>query len=947
MPFLNNRDRDSLKRRGYSRFFKSKLVPLHLVKIDRYLFFEFLKSCFAALLFFAFIYELTQLFYQMNTYMNRKGPFSTTERIVLIHALKLPYDIMLFSPLAFLFSTMFTLQNFYKNNEVVTVIGSGIHIFRFTLPILIFSLIWSVAMIFFGEFIMSPSFQQSEDYRWELDKQRKKVDYSKGVPNLKVSGEGGLSYNNIGYYDPKNQLMKDGIIVTRNINNMLNSEDYTTNTENMKEILENTFINSELFKKLKDNPKLKENENVIDRIVDITNITDPETQEIDIDKVFDYEVNTEPEDIYEKDKIIQDKLPDIDNKFFKISSIEKTNGKQATQENIKENKLQTENTEKINNDKTNNTKSQNDTTSESKNIKTTKENESATNVQPKTESKTTKSNSNLVASSNNTVTYIDNRKEENPNLDEVPLSIRKQRKEYNIIAEEITAFADDFNYDDSMKPDVIYSPKQDNKKTYGDSNKDKYRKDFDELQHEVTTDIVGLILNKDMKNYNMDLDKEDLSSNDLDEVDEDISKIREARMDNKSNNNSVTGNKNDSGEIEEKIKSSDLKKSGDNEVIKNLNNRNTIKNNNVTPTTELDKVRSARDNIIIENKTINNTESKIKNDRLMKDRDNIIVNDNQVKNDNSKNTTNINTDDKPINTDDLENYEIDDPDLEKMKAIKEETYVEKSGTKEAVVPSETLSNPIILETDNNTNINLNYDENSNEYDEGEKITDPNTIEYYKSIIDIDNAFDPIINQENVYNGRTINLRLDAECLIYQDDGWYAKCLSKTGKAVDSRAELWQWDSKGNLLAGYPKDMSGGKIGFIKDEPFHFEDNSGTKMETTTFENGLRIIEKLKKSGKVYKGKESELYGRKIFFPFASFIITLLGIGLGKFHTKKGMMISTFFIALMLFALYYVVYQIGESMGSISTIPIPGYLSPALGNIIFLVVGLVVISKTKT
>lgn len=928
---LNNRDKKALKLRGYSYYFKSKLLPFKPVIVDRYLFLEFLKSCFGAIIFFAFIFEMTQLFYQINTYMSREGIYNTTERIIMIHVSKLPYDIILFSPLGFLFGTMFTLSNFYKNNEVVTVVGSGVHLFRFTLPILLFSLIYSIFLIFFGEFVMSPLFDKSEVMLWELRRQKPYEDHSQGVKDLKISGENGINYNNIGYFNPKTNVMKDGIIVTRASNYTMkqtsqpneekneDKEEALNKNKDISNIVENIIENNKIIQTVKENENLLSKDNP-DRINTDKNLNNIETGELTINDIYPNEIDTQPGKIFEPDIIPKEKdiKPNIPKEYF-LTRTETTQTKEKTRN---ENTPTTNQTQKENTAKTTkeSIQKENSTQNDAKindkkefevtTNKITPERKKNTNVTPEKKRNTNNNdNKNAKANDEPTMIYSNNYAPKQVMADD-PQTITEQRKNYDYRTELLNSY-DTFSYDDTSslklkeyeKPDVKTTP------TETDKKKHKTKTVVDSINREAVDDFVNVILKDTTTLYK--------------KTDEDYREFDKNQDDNKH-----------TGKVLGRFESDEQ-----NKFRKKITKEEEKINKEIS-----EKIDYKKDKETITKKINEDKDQKINEEKVNKTKEKNIE---DIKTTREKETATKKSDIENINTDDFTNMNMDKPDIGKIKEITKQTYVNEKGKKEELVDSDSLKEPIALET-NNENIELDIDGNSKQdYKETPATGDTETVPYYLDTSDINFRFDEGKYESNEYDDRTINLRLDAECLTYLKDGWYAKCRDNKGNFVDTKATLWEWDTYGNLLFGYPKDKTGQKIDIIKDKPFHFEDNTRTKMETISFKKGLQIVEKLRKSGKVYKAKESELFGRKIYFPFASFIITLLGIGLGKFHTKKGMLISTFFFALLFFAFYYVVYQLGESLGGISAIPIPGWLAPALGNIVFLLISFYVISRSKT
>ena len=131
--------------------------------LDSYILKDFTKNAFGALFLFIFIYVITQLINELPYYFRAKAVLPKTSYILWMYVLRMPYSVTLLATPAFLFSTIFTLGNFYKNNEVVAAVGSGVYLFRFTRPIWVMGLFFSFFLIFFTEYIAVPTYDIAQE----------------------------------------------------------------------------------------------------------------------------------------------------------------------------------------------------------------------------------------------------------------------------------------------------------------------------------------------------------------------------------------------------------------------------------------------------------------------------------------------------------------------------------------------------------------------------------------------------------------------------------------------------------------------------------------------------------------------------------------------------------------------------------------------------------------
>lgn len=117
-----------------------------------------------------------------------------------------------------------------------------------------------------------------------------------------------------------------------------------------------------------------------------------------------------------------------------------------------------------------------------------------------------------------------------------------------------------------------------------------------------------------------------------------------------------------------------------------------------------------------------------------------------------------------------------------------------------------------------------------------------------------------------------------------------------------------------------------------------------KMQSMTTSEASRYIEKLKKNGQSY-GKELVNYYLKFSFPLINFVIIMIGISFGGFGGRKAVLLLSFFIAVIIYFLYYAFVAFGISLGKLDSIP--PIIGAWLGNLVFFVLSLVLLIRRKT
>lgn len=179
--------------------------PFRVTLIDRYIMKEFIKSVFGAMVLFIVIYLFSLLVNDVPYFINQMeaGDKSITmEKIFEMYLNQIPHKALWVSPLAFLFSTMYTMGNLYKNNEAVAYIGAGVHIVRLSFFIVFISFSYSVLMIPFTDKVVVPTYDRAETLSQEMRHKAQKDQ----TTNYERFGQNNIYYN-IKKYDSKKLIM--------------------------------------------------------------------------------------------------------------------------------------------------------------------------------------------------------------------------------------------------------------------------------------------------------------------------------------------------------------------------------------------------------------------------------------------------------------------------------------------------------------------------------------------------------------------------------------------------------------------------------------------------------------------------------------------------------------------------------------------------------------------
>ncbi|MDH5682371.1 MAG: LptF/LptG family permease, partial [Spirochaetota bacterium] len=130
-----------------------------------------------------------------------------------------------------------------------------------------------------------------------------------------------------------------------------------------------------------------------------------------------------------------------------------------------------------------------------------------------------------------------------------------------------------------------------------------------------------------------------------------------------------------------------------------------------------------------------------------------------------------------------------------------------------------------------------------------------------------------------------------------------------------------------------------------DPPDHFLIQK-KPMDRLTFSEGMRLVDSLKQARKKWREDQIDLYANKLAFQLSTFLIVFVGSSLGQFHSRKLIFVNSLFHAILIFLLYFILFQLGVSFAKITDI-MPIYFAPWLGNIVFFVFGVYMLRKAKT
>lgn len=186
------------------------------MKIAFYLLRRFLVVFIGALAFFSLVLVLIDLLMNLWNYISNQAAAAQVFRVLVLY---IPKAVWYSVPLAVLFACSYTLSAFYVANELTAVFASGISLFKFSLPVLIFSIAASFGLFFFEDNLVVQTFAEKQ----ALQNSILNVTENKNNDNIVVLAESGNLIYKADYYDDGSGHLYNVYFVVRNEDKSLNT----------------------------------------------------------------------------------------------------------------------------------------------------------------------------------------------------------------------------------------------------------------------------------------------------------------------------------------------------------------------------------------------------------------------------------------------------------------------------------------------------------------------------------------------------------------------------------------------------------------------------------------------------------------------------------------------------------------------------------------------------
>jgi len=124
---------------------------LFLRRLDRYVMGRFLSALTIALLALTVIFVLVHLMDHVDVYLDHEAPWPTVGRYYL---LQMSYNTLLTLPMAVLIAAIISIGEMGRHGELTAMKGSGLSLYRITLPLIAFGLALTLGVLVLGETIV-------------------------------------------------------------------------------------------------------------------------------------------------------------------------------------------------------------------------------------------------------------------------------------------------------------------------------------------------------------------------------------------------------------------------------------------------------------------------------------------------------------------------------------------------------------------------------------------------------------------------------------------------------------------------------------------------------------------------------------------------------------------------------------------------------------------------
>lgn len=197
-------------------YLKKVARKLKWTAIDRYIILNFVMAFLGSLVLFVAIYQLTQIFNDLKWL----PPGTKSWLLIQYYLCNALYWMTILQPFSFLFATVYILSRMAQTRELVAIISTGTSIYRASVHLVIFAVLYYIFMIgFFQNSVVFPAYQQKNILGQIIFNKAdpKALDRLKDNRDFSIFGSNSLIYI-IGYYNAASrEMLNVSIVQLKNI----------------------------------------------------------------------------------------------------------------------------------------------------------------------------------------------------------------------------------------------------------------------------------------------------------------------------------------------------------------------------------------------------------------------------------------------------------------------------------------------------------------------------------------------------------------------------------------------------------------------------------------------------------------------------------------------------------------------------------------------------------
>lgn len=186
------------------------------MKLVAYLFRRFIPIFLGSLGFFSLVLILVDLLMNLTNYLQNEATAIQVAQVMLLYFPKTCWYAM---PLGVLFAVAYTLSDLYASNELTAIFSSGVSLLHFTFPLLVFSVLMSVGLYLFENYLVVPTYAKKTALQGQLLKEQKSLNKN----NIVVISDNGKIIYKAKFYENNQKRLTDLYLVYRDDNKQLDS----------------------------------------------------------------------------------------------------------------------------------------------------------------------------------------------------------------------------------------------------------------------------------------------------------------------------------------------------------------------------------------------------------------------------------------------------------------------------------------------------------------------------------------------------------------------------------------------------------------------------------------------------------------------------------------------------------------------------------------------------